>query len=212
MHFQSKEWRKSFFTMLISVIVMGFALSLLVLTHWGTDPFSCMNYGVSRLLGLSFGTYQLILNIILLVLIVLFYRSVIGWGTLGNMVLVGYTADFFAYIWHHIFHISDNLPVFLCIVLLIPGLILFVISAAYYMNSGQGMSPYDAIPFIIDGTIMEVTKSEKSHFKIIRYTQDILCTTIGFLTGGEVGAVTVLMVLLLAPTVQYIGQLFEHKQ
>lgn len=208
----SKKWKKSFLTMLLSVIVMGFSLSLLVLTHWGTDPFSAMNYGVAKLLGLSFGTYQLVLNLFLLLLIVLFYRSVIGWGTLGNMVLVGYTADFFAFIWHDLLSVPNRLPAAVCAAILIPGLILFVISAACYMNSGQGMSPYDALPFILDDTAAKLSKNRKSHFKIFRYTQDILCTLIGFVAGGEVGAVTICMVLLLAPTVQYVGQLFQKHQ
>ena len=45
--------------MLIAVIMMGFSLSLLVMTKFGTDPCSSMNYGISGLLHLSFGNYQL---------------------------------------------------------------------------------------------------------------------------------------------------------
>lgn len=206
----TREWLKSFLIMLCSVIIMGFSLSLLVMTHFGTDPFSAMNYGVSGLLGLSFGNYQLILNLVLLALIILFYRSVIGWGTLGNMVIVGYTADLFSYIWHNVCNIPDQLDLSIRILILIPGILLFVFSAACYMHSGQGMSPYDALPFIIDESIMKRTNG-KSHFKPIRFSQDFICTIIAIVTGGEYGIITFLMVILLAPTVQFVGNLFHKK-
>lgn len=206
----TKHWVKSFFIMLFAVLMMGFSLSLLVMTELGTDPCSSMNYGVARLVGLTFGTYQLIFNLVLLLFVILFYRSCIGWGTLGNMVLVGYTADFFTYIWHDVCNIPMHLPLTTRIIILVPALIVFVIAAACYMNSGHGMSPYDALPFIIDETIMKKTGG-KSHFKPIRFSQDLLCTIIAVITGGEAGAITVLMVLSLAPTVQFVGKIFDKK-
>lgn len=199
-----------FFIMLIAVIMMGFSLSLLVMTKFGTDPCSSMNYGISRLLHLSFGNYQVLFNVVLLVLMLLFFRSVIGFGTLGNMILVGYSSDFFTYIWHHICHIPKDLSFEVRVILLIPALAVFVLAAACYMNSGHGMAPYDALPFIIDETLTKKTGS-KSHFQIIRYSQDFLCSLIGFLTGGEFGAITVLMVLTLAPAVQKVGEWMQQK-
>ena len=108
----TKNWILRLLIMLIAVIMMGFSLSLLVMTKFGTDPCSSMNYGISGLLHLSFGNYQVIFNVVLLVLMILFYRSVIGFGTLGNMILVGYSSDFFTYIWHHVCHIPQNLILF----------------------------------------------------------------------------------------------------
>lgn len=209
-HQKSNIWIKSFFIMLIAVFMMGFSLSLLVLTQFGTDPCSAMNYGVSKLLGISFGNYQVLFNAILLILVIVFHRSSIGFGTLGNMFLVGYTADFFSYIWKNVCHIPQELNFGIRIGILIPALILFVFAAACYMQSGQGMAPYDAIPFIIDEKIMERTKGD-SHFKLIRFCMDLLASLLGLFTGGEFGAITVLMVLTLAPTVQFVGKLF-HKE
>lgn len=206
----TKNWLVRLIIMLFAVIMMGFSLSLLVMTKFGTDPCSSMNYGISRLLHLSFGNYQVIFNLVLLVLMILFYRSVIGFGTLGNMILVGYSTDFFTYVWHHFCHIPTSLSFQTRVILLFPALAVFVIAAACYMNSGHGMAPYDAIPFILDEIIMK-KNGGKSHFKIIRYTQDFICTVIGFLTGGECGAITVLMVLTLAPAVQKVGECFKEK-
>ena len=43
----------------------------------------------------------------------------------------------------------------------------------------------------------------------VRLSIDLIATILGFLTGGEVGVMTVLMVLLLAPIVEFVGKLFE---
>lgn len=207
----TKDNYKNFFIMLIAVILMGFSLSLLVMTDFGTDPCSAMNYGISKIFGLTFGTYQLLMNLVLLILVIFFYRSGIGWGTVGNMILVGYTTDFFTFVWHDICHIPNELNLTVRIIILVPALLLFVFAAAFYMQSGQGMAPYDAIPFIINEAVMK-RNGGKNRFRPIRLSQDLLCTMIGVFTGGTYGIMTFLMVILLAPTVQFVGDLFHKKK
>lgn len=87
------DWLKSFFVMIIAVIVMGMCVSLLVTCDMGTDPCAAINYGISHKLGMSFGNYQLLSNIVLLILVMIFEKKLIGTGTFGNMILVGYSAD-----------------------------------------------------------------------------------------------------------------------
>ena len=203
----TKKWFKNFFLMLISVTTMGFGVSLLKLTHFGTDPCSAMNYGVANKIGLSFGTYQLLLNLVLLIFVILFNWRLIGTGTIGNMVVVGYSADFFTKIWLDVCHIPTELSLGVRIVILIPTLIIFVIAAACYMNSGCGMAPYDAIPFIICSGIEK--RGKKDWFKPVRFCLDLTAMLIGWFTGGETGLITVLMVITLAPTVAYVGEFFN---
>ena len=104
-----KTWRNSFFLMMGSVIIMGFGVSLLKVTNLGTDPYSAMNYGISAKLGLSLGTYQLFLNLALLLCVLILDRSLIGTGTVGNMLLVGYSADFCTFILNQVIHIPQEL-------------------------------------------------------------------------------------------------------
>ncbi|MBQ1993481.1 MAG: hypothetical protein II243_03330 [Lachnospiraceae bacterium] len=206
----TKQWLKSFIMMLIAVIIMGLGVSLFVLVNLGTDPCSSMNYGVARQLGISFGNYQLIFNIVLLIIVIIFDRSLIGTGTIGNMVLVGYSADFFTFIWNDVLKINTDLTIAARIGILIPALMIFVISAAVYMNSGHGTAPYDSVPLIICRKLEKATGKEDL-FKPVRLSVDLTSMVIGFFTGGEVGIMTVLMVILLAPTVSYVGHLFERK-
>lgn len=207
----TKENYKNFFIMLFAVILMGFSLSLLVMTDFGTDPCSAMNYGVCKIFGLTFGTWQFTMNLILLIFVLFLYRKGLGWGTVGNMVLVGYTTDFFTFVWHDICNIPTELDFTVRCILLVPSLLLFVFAAAFYMQSGQGMAPYDVIPFIINDAIMK-RNGGKNHFRPVRLCQDFLCTMIGVFTGGTYGIMTFLMVILLAPTVQFVGDFMHGKK
>lgn len=60
----TRDWIKSFFVMIVAVIIMGMCVSLLVMCDMGTDPCSAMNYGISHKIGMSFGNYQLLSNIV----------------------------------------------------------------------------------------------------------------------------------------------------
>lgn len=203
----TKEWTKSFFMMIIAVVLMGMCVSMLVLSDMGTDPYSAMNYGISAKLGMTFGNYQLISNLVLLVLVVVFERNLIGTGTLGNMILVGYSADFFAWVWKSVFHVPAHLDMGARIAFLVPGLIIFVIMAAVYMQSGHGTAPYDAVSFLISDKIKKYTG--KDTFRVVRIIYDLVATCIGYAAGGEVGIMTVCMVIMMGPTVDYVGKIFD---
>lgn len=206
----SSDWIKSFLIMLCAVTVMGMCVSLLVMCNMGTDPYSAMNYGISHMLGMSFGNYQLLSNLVLLLVVIIFDRKLIGTGTLGNMILVGYDADFFTWIWKSVCHVPEQLSLSTRIIILIPALILFIFAAAIYMQSGHGTAPYDAVSFLITNKITKVTG--RNMFRIIRIAYDLLATCIAIETGGEVGIITILMVILLGPTVGFVGDFIKRKK
>lgn len=85
--------------MLIGVFVQGIGLSLLIQINLGTDPWTSFVLGVSKNLPFTYGTWQLICAAVLFLFVIFFDLSKIGFGTIGNMVCVGYIADLFGWIW-----------------------------------------------------------------------------------------------------------------
>ena len=65
----TREMIKRSIVVVLSVILMGVGVQFLNRTSLGPDPFSAMNYGVSALLGISLGTYQMIFNGTLFILL-----------------------------------------------------------------------------------------------------------------------------------------------
>lgn len=59
--------------MVLGILFIGLCVSFLRLSQFGVDPFSAMNLGISGFIGWSFGTWQLLVNAIILV--VVFFRQ-----------------------------------------------------------------------------------------------------------------------------------------
>ena len=194
----------------IAVLGMGFFLSFLMLCGLGTDPCSFMNKAISVRIGMMFGTWQLIINAVMLVIVVLWDRSSLGFGTIFNMVLVGYYVDFFDWLWSktipsHIFNDTvTKWPVFLA------ALLCFIISAAVYINSDMSVAPYDALPKIITEKVS--ARFPKFPKMLVRMTWDFSAILIGILAGGIPVVGIILMAVFLGPAISLVGKLFFGKK
>ena len=192
--------KKRVIAVFMAVIFMGLSLSFLIRVNFGTDPCSTLNLGISSKLGISFGTWQVIFNAILFFIVIIFDRSQIGWGTLANMLLVGYSSDFFSWVFDGLFPESPLTDMKIRILIIIPALILFVISAAVYMAVELGSAPYDAVVFVISSKIKKVP------FRFIRMAWDIAAAVIGYLLGSTIGIVTVAIAFALGPVITLVKE------
>jgi len=184
--------------MIIGVTVQGFGLSLLIRLALGTDPCSCLTQGVIHYVPISFGTAQLLCHLVTFVFVLRFDMSYIGFGTVGNMVCLGYISDFFGWIWDSVLPQGFFRAMPVRWGLLVPVLIVFILGAATYMTAGLGSSPYDAMPFIISH------RCKKIPFKAIRMTWDICFMAAGFALGGDVGIVTLGVAFFLGPVIAFM--------
>lgn len=206
----TKEKVKRIILMLIGVFFMGVGVQFLNRTNLGPDPFSALNYGLSAKAGLSFGTFQMLFNAALFLLILLKDRKLFGLGTIGNMVLVGYSADFTGWVVDKLgfFPPVEELTFGMKIGIMIPTLILFLFAAALYMNCGLGTSPYDALPILMHRGVEKAAKKEIP-YKFVRMLYDGIATVAALLVDGTVGIVTVLMVFTLGPCVDFVSGLVK---
>lgn len=192
---------KRLIVMNIGVFFMGFFLSFLIKVDLGTDPCTFMNLTLSRFFGISFGNWQLILNVFLFIFVILFGRKFIGFGTIANMVFIGYIADFFVWLW------EKTLPEYLFTtfpyraIVFAAALFLFIFAVSFYINAAMGVAPYDAMPQIISERVLK-----KVPFAVIRICYDFLVILIGMLFGGTPNIGIVLMALFLGPIIQIVGK------
>lgn len=167
-----------FLLMLGGNLMIGVGIAFSLYAQMGNDPFSTMNLGFSNFTGILFGTIQLIINCILFMIPLLFDRSQIGLGTIGNMVLVGYCADFFSPLCAQLLNmLSFNATILAMIV----GVLITSFGCAFYLAAQMGASPWDSMAFV-------VTK----HFPSIPYmpfriAQDLLALLIGFIFHATIG-------------------------
>ena len=201
-------WKRLAF-MLPAVLLMGVFVSILVEVGWGTDPASFMNLNIQKVLGLSLGPTEVITYGIMFIFVIFFGVEMIGFGTLANMILIGFVVDFCRWIWNNIgLHdlitnggFAVKLPFF------IGALFFFVIVAAIYMNAQMGVAPYDALPVIIGNALPKVP------FFIIRQLFDFSAVAIGVIFGllckdGIQGSIigSVAMSIALGPVITLVNK------
>ena len=181
----------------VAVTLMGFGVAMFNLLGFGADPCTVMNMGLSRVLGIPFGTLQLLVNCLLILIVIRYDVGRIGLGTLANMVLVGYVAQFCMAVIDRIPALSA-LTLTARLVIFVPTLLLFLVAASTYMCVDMGVAPYDAIPQII---------SARMHwpFRLVRMAWDFVMMLGGYLLGSVVGLVTIGITLFLGPLVAWMA-------
>ncbi len=191
-------WAKRVLLTLISVLFMGITLSVLKLLDLGMDSFTYMNVNIANKAGWALGNWQLCLNVVMFIPVILWGRKHLGIGTIFNMVLIGYTVDFCTWIWELI-----NLESFLDglvvrYIVMLPVLVVFIFAAAIYMSTDMGTAPFDALPMMISEKIPKVS------FKVVRFIWDLTAVAIGFVLSGKVPIVTILLVIFLGNTIAFV--------
>lgn len=179
--------------LITSTCLMGVCVAIFDQLGFGTDPCSVMNLAISRMIGWSFGNWQLLMNTLLLIIILLLGEiKRFGLGSLANMVLVGYAADATTWVLNRVHPLyAETLTVKLLV--FAPTMLLFLVAVAFYMVVDLGTAPYDAIPQII------CDRQKRFSFPKIRMMWDITIIAVGFLCGGTVGLVTLVTGFCLGP-------------
>ena len=190
------EFKKRLIMCVTGVFLSGVAAGIFGFTAFGMDPFQVFAHGLWGLTPISFGTFYVILNGILLVFMFFFNRHMIGLGTIINLFLLGYVVEYTDVLLDRIF---PSPSVFLRVLLMILALVLASLAASLYFVADMGVSAYDWIALTI---------SEKKGwaFRLVRITTDFICVLIGGLLGATVGAGTVLTAFCMGPVIQFFNE------
>ncbi len=201
---QKNNFAKRFIMMLTGILFIGVCVGSFRLSAFGVDAFTCMNLGISGFLHMSFGTWQLMMNTGILIVIFFTVRRCIGLGTIVNMVCVGYLADFICWMFQDILKVEMTLP--LRIVALFIGMFFAGMGVALYIVADMGVAPYDAVGIIIE----ELTQNRLKYDKA-RVISDVTVVIVGvvfcLMSGGKLGLIigigTVCNALFNGPLIQF---------
>lgn len=187
---------------LASNFFLGFCVAVLDKIQFGTDPCSVLNLGMSRMLGMAFGDYQLLVNILMLLIVLRCDLSRIGAGTLVNMVGVGYVAQFFMWLFAGM-PVMQNLSIAARVLIFVPTMALMLVAVSIYLAADMGVAPYDALPQII------AKRLKKVPFRFVRMGWDVSALSIGFLLGSTVGVATLITGFFLGPIIAWVTRRVE---
>ncbi|MCI8579109.1 MAG: hypothetical protein HFG64_16695 [Lachnospiraceae bacterium] len=190
--------------MVTGILFIGICVGAFRLSAFGVDAFTCMNLGISGFLHMSFGTWQLIMNAFILVVVFFGARSCIGAGTIVNMIGVGYMADLICWVVQDVVCFEMTLP--WRILALLTGSLFAGMGVAFYMVAEMGIAPYDSVAIII-----EKATGGKIPFQHARVFSDVTVVIVGvvfcLMAHGElrliIGIGTVCNALFNGPLIQF---------
>lgn len=183
--------------------IISFGISFLYPADFGTDPFTCMNLGVSSHLPISLGTYQLLINIVLFAIIFVFDRRSFGIGAIINMVLLGYMIEFNVFWTDKLGINAENFAdkMVLRIILLSVAVLIAACGCGIYMSCDLGAAPWDRL-----GQVFEMKSNGKIKYRYVRMVYDCTAIAIGYFTGATVGVATFFFGFFAGPLISFFGE------
>lgn len=197
-----KDGAKRLAIMFMSILLMGFAVSVFSYSGMGVDPFTALNMSIAEKIGMSFGFLQMCVNGLVLVLVAITAKRLISVGTVVNMVGVGYVCEFFTSIYDQFLPQENNFTTRLA--LMIIGVFLLSLSASLYFNCNVGVSPYDALGFVME-------EKTKLKYKWCRVATDLICTGVAFVLGGPIGIGTIVTAFFMGPVIAFCDTTISKK-
>lgn len=195
------DWKKFLLGSLVSITgitFISFGAALSESMNMGLDPFTAINRGASSLLGFSLGNFQLGVNLVILAIVFFMKKSLIGWGTIYNMILVGYQVEFFNNLFGNFFTVEE-MSLVIRIIITLAAIAVFAFGVAIYMDTKLGVSPYDAItPLITDRTGWSYTP--------VRVAQDLVIVVGAYFLEGPVGIATIITGFFAGPLISFFSE------
>lgn len=201
--FNWKEFLWKTLMSLLGITLISFGSALSQSMDMGLDPFTALNTGASELLGFSLGNYQLFVNAVILAIILFFDRKIIGWGTIYNLVLVGYMIEFFTGMLESMVDPSQMNLIFQILITVV-AILIFTFGVALYMDADLGVSPYDAIAPVIRDRV-------SASYKTVRVIQDVIVVAVAWMIGGPVGISTFITGFMAGPLIDFYSNRFTGK-
>lgn len=172
--------------LLLGLILCGLGIATMVAAELGLGPWDVLHQGLSRLTGIPIGTVGILVGIVVLAGWIPL-RERLGLGTVMNVVLIGITIDLTLLVLDH------PGAMWLRVVYLLLGPLLFGIGSGFYIGAGLGPGPRDGL----------MTGLAKRGLPIhaVRTGLEVSVLILGWLLGGTVGIGTLLFAVTIGPLV-----------
>ncbi len=175
----------------VSLFVNGFGLYLTIRANIGAAPWDVLNLGISRTLGIRYGTASIAVSVMILLIDILL-KEPVGVAMFIDAIVVGKSVDFFNWL--------DPVPSCRSLLTGIPVLILGLIILAYtqytYMIASLGCGPRDTL---MVGLAKRVRRVPIGAVSIVILGT---ATLVGWLLGGPVGIGTIICAFGAGPIMQ----------
>lgn len=186
---------------ILGSLVMGAGVAIAVCGRQGADPLAVVWDGMSNVFPITVGQANVIISIILFIIVFIFDRKQLSWGTILNPIFCGISTDFVMSL------VSTPSNIYMQIAQSILGVIIIGIGVGIYTSVDFGKGTYDALVFGISNKL-------NIPFFIVRMISDGLMLITGYLMGGKIGLSTVFAVFCIGKIISLVyekSKMYELK-
>lgn len=166
----------------IGIMILGLGIALVIRADLGSAPWDVLHIGLRNSIGLTVGSWTVILGFLLLFITYIVGKELPKIGTWVNIVFVGVFVDIFLYI----FATPDS--VILKIIMLLLGIIIMGLGAGVYISPRLGAGPRDSLMLV-------VSNKTKLSVAQVRSIMEVTVLILGWLLGGPVFVGTIIVSL-----------------
>jgi uncharacterized membrane protein YczE len=171
------------------LVLYGASMAIMVESALGLNPWDVLHQGLSKTTGISFGLVVLLVGIpVLLLWIPLRQRP--GFGTVANLVVVGFAADAALAV------LPEGTTIPARVGYLVGGILLNGLATGLYLGSRLGPGPRDGLMTGI------ANRFPRLSIRVVRTVLELTVLGAGVLLGGTVGVGTVAYALAIGPLAQ----------
>lgn len=171
--------------------LLSFGMILTMKSGLGMSPWGVFHQGVSLSTIFTFGQVTLVLGFVILALSIVFLKTKIGIGTLGNLLFIWIILDFFQSV------ITYEPDTYLTRGLLfLVGLLIMTFGRSLYISTRLGPGPRD-------GIFVGLSRITQIDVKYIKPMIELTVLSFGYFLGGTVGVGTLFSMLFSGYLVQF---------
>lgn len=184
---------------IIGLFFVSSGVSLTIKANFGTGAWDALNVGLSAQIGLTVGSWVIVIGIILTFFNAALIRKHPDYLSIGAIFVMGPLIDFwllFAY--KNIEPTTINMKVFIIMI----GIIMIGFGAAIYLQANFPLLP-------IDGLMMAI--KERFHVSLMaaKTIGELCALTLAFLVKGPIGVGTILVTFTVGPFIQLFFPYFD---
>ena len=179
----------------VSLFANGFGIYLTIQANIGAAPWDVLNLGLSKSLGILYGSASIAVSVTILVIDILL-REPIGLSMFIDAFVVGKSVDFFN--WLHPVPACQSLGT--SIPVLLAGLVVIAYTQYGYMAASLGCGPRDSL------LVGLAKRLKRLPIGLVGILLQGTATFVGWLLGGPVGIGTILCAVCAGPSMQLAFQ------
>lgn len=173
----------------LGLVVFSSGISLTIqMQHLGIHPWDVLNVALYETIGLSIGTWTIIIGIALVGVSYILDKRYIKLGTFLNALIIGLCVDFF--LWSGILPVATE--TWTDVIFLVLGIVIMGIGGGLYNAGGVGSGPRD-------GFMLSIADKTGISIRRVRIMSESFVLILGLILGGPVFIFTFIFTFIQSP-------------